>query len=367
MTMALVLGGPGGVLPTSLALATQRMAPKAAVDFDALMAQAEEQRSAGEHAAAARSYAAAYRSLPEGERTGLMGELAVDNALVDYRAAYEQRPERALIEEPLVLLVELEEERTRAHGAGEAEAVPPRLLEEQDRLRTQLQALEDAEVEDAIEPLPPPVEEDRSEQTRPSKRSPTPRWIWAGLGVSAGLFLVGASTVIGTGVWLTAPESRSFGFRPQLIEAGLATSIEGVSEPGDSSNPDANNGAFFEVNPAELPPFVDICEYNTHDYSLDGNGFYAKGEPLTANGGQGSRNIEVAKVCRRGENLRKVQVAFGIVAIAGLVSTATFTTLLLLHRRRSHKAASAWQRRGLGLQLGPTPGQGFAVGLQGRL
>lgn len=110
-------------------------------DFDELMAQAERQRSVGEHASAARSYAAAYRVLPYTEQVGLMGELAVENALTEYRTAYEQQVGAwDLLEESLGLLEVFIDARSRAHADGKVGEVPAWLEGERARLRELLEA-----------------------------------------------------------------------------------------------------------------------------------------------------------------------------------------------------------------------------------
>ncbi|MEM9459654.1 MAG: hypothetical protein AAGF11_36085 [Myxococcota bacterium] len=109
------------------------------------MDQAEQQRANEDLMASARSYAAAYRSLSERDRIGLLGELAVDNAATDYRAAYRKQPRGlALLEESAQLLEGFVAQRQRAQGKGEEGAVPPRLRRELERLRRQIdQALPD--------------------------------------------------------------------------------------------------------------------------------------------------------------------------------------------------------------------------------
>ncbi len=101
-----------------------------APDADALLARAEQQHAAEEYPQAARSYSAAYEALPPEDQEDLLGEIALDNALKDYRAAYEQTPEDiALLEEPIALLEGVE----RARG----DAMPPPLADELERLRMQ--------------------------------------------------------------------------------------------------------------------------------------------------------------------------------------------------------------------------------------
>ena len=125
----------GGVSGTGVAAEPESAAQEAG--FDALMDRAEQQRANDDLMASARSYAAAYRSLSEQDRIGLLGELAVDNAAADYRAAYRKQPRGlALLEESAQLLEGFVAERRRARGKGEE--VAPRLRRELERLRRQI-------------------------------------------------------------------------------------------------------------------------------------------------------------------------------------------------------------------------------------
>lgn len=132
-------GGPRPGLPSIVQAASEPTPSDGAEDSYGLMVQAEQQREAGDHAAAARSYAAAYRALSEVEQAGLMGEIALENALADYGLAYEgARQEVPLLEEWVALLEGFVEGRARLHRAGQAEAVPPSLEAELTRLRALL-------------------------------------------------------------------------------------------------------------------------------------------------------------------------------------------------------------------------------------
>ncbi|MCX4243458.1 hypothetical protein [Paraliomyxa miuraensis] len=242
MALALV-AGPGGALPSSWVWAAARPSKKSTAEFDRLMAQAEAQRNEGDHAAAARSYAAAHRSLPEGERSGLMGELAVDNALASYRAAYERDPdEMALLGEPIVLLREFLDLRTRDHQAGTAEEVPFRLQMEQERLRSELRSIrkqrKETEIIEAAEAAaalssPPAEQEDepRTKKTRtktprtktPKTKNKQPRgsevydvWILVGGSVA----LASGVTLLGGGLWNMAQVGKRARARRDALDQG---------------------------------------------------------------------------------------------------------------------------------------------------
>jgi len=140
VVVASLVMGPSLVLaPAPARGASARVLAPGAQDYDGLMGQGDQQRAASEHAAAARSYTAAYDMLSAEDRVGLYGELALDNALADYRAAYEQAPEDvATLEEPIALLERAIDQHEAAMASGQAEAVPERLVEELARLRVQL-------------------------------------------------------------------------------------------------------------------------------------------------------------------------------------------------------------------------------------
>lgn len=202
---------------------------------------------------------------------------------------------------------------------------------------------------DASPPPPPPpqVEGGDSDSARDGKwefglQRPTPRWKWAGFGVSLGVGLVAVAGSIGTTVWIVAHDNNSFGFRPRLIEAAN----------NSLRNPNPDN----QVNPMTVD---DICEYNVTNED---------GSPLVADdtGIEGARNLGVANVCNLGEKVQTTNVVFNIVAGVGLLSTVVFTGLLLVHRKPRSPVARTWRRRDLRLGLGPTWGQGSALRLGGR-
>lgn len=222
---ALWIGSLGIVLSPSLAYAAERMAPNAdGVDYDGLMAAADSERTRGEHAAAARSYTAAYQALPEADQPGLMGELAIDNALVEYGEAHEEQPEElALLEEPLALLDAFIETRARAHAAGLAEAVPPRLEQERERLRAMLEEARIAsmpEPEEPVDEVSPisPVIEDEPTQDRPGNRKADVTIVASGVAL-----LVGGAALVGSGIWNFATVNRQVQSRRTALDAGLFT------------------------------------------------------------------------------------------------------------------------------------------------
>ena len=227
-----------------------------------------------------------------------------------------------------------------------AEELVDRLLPDELRVTTA-----DVSAEQAPPPPPPPsssrVESDDSRRGRGGTlefglQRPTPRWKWAGLGVSLGVGAIGAVGAIVTSVWITAREDSSFGFRPRLIEAAN----------NSLRSPDPVN----QVNPTLVE---DICAYNRTNDS---------GDPLIVEGTSqpGVRNAGVDNVCRLGERVLTTQRAFSVVAGVGLLSTAIFTGVLLVHRKPDSQVARAWRRHGLRLGLSPTWGRGSALRLGGR-
>ena len=136
LTVSVWVVGPRLGLLSIVQAASESAPSDGAEDSYGLMVQAERQREAGDHAAAARSYAAAYRALSEVEQAGLMGEIALENALTDYGVAYKGAPQEvALLEEWVALLEGFVEGRAKLHRAGQAEAVPASLEAELTRLR----------------------------------------------------------------------------------------------------------------------------------------------------------------------------------------------------------------------------------------
>lgn len=212
MMVALGLIGTGGALAPWSARAARHTAPEASVaDFDRLMAQAEQQRDSGDHAAAARSYAAAYRGSSQADQSGLLGELAIDNALSAYAKAREQDPEElAFLEEPEALLADFITVRAQAHGAGAAEVVPERLEHDLERLRADIEQLR-ADIERRSRPsvVESPVEV-------PTQRRHAGEAILSG-GVVA---LVGGAVLVGSGAWTVVTVNRRAEARLDELDRG---------------------------------------------------------------------------------------------------------------------------------------------------
>lgn len=193
-----------------------------------------------------------------------------------------------------------------------------------------------AEPEPSSEPGPS-SEPSRGDRLVWGYQRPTPRWKWAGFGVSAGLGLIGVVGAATTAAWINADGDARWGFRPSLLDAAH-----------DSLN---NPNAFNRVDPA-MPG--DLCEYNRRDDN---------GELLmAADGGPGARDVGVGDVCNRGADMYTNFIAFSITAGIGLVSTTVFTILLFVHREPKGRVARAWRRRGL--QLGSSPFATGGAGLQ---
>jgi hypothetical protein len=96
--------------------------------------RAEEQRAAGRYSESARSFASAYDALSEREQAGLKGEIAVSNAVDDFKLAQEQAPEElALLAEEVALLERFEGNPKRK------EAMPVGLAEELARVKARVE------------------------------------------------------------------------------------------------------------------------------------------------------------------------------------------------------------------------------------
>jgi len=206
MTAALGLTGLRVAPP---ARAAYRVEPDAT--FDELMNLAEQQRDAGDHAKAARSYATAYRGLSDADKPGLLGELAIDNALVAYDEASEQSEDQALLEELETLLGDFVTVRTHAHDAGTAEAVPETLERELERLRATLdqRRAEAAQADQPDEPPPPPV--------------PRPHALDTSIEIFSGgvVALVGGMVLVGVGAWNFAVVNRRAATQLDALEQGM--------------------------------------------------------------------------------------------------------------------------------------------------
>ncbi|MEX1365219.1 MAG: hypothetical protein AB1Z98_18980, partial [Nannocystaceae bacterium] len=180
----------------------------------------ERQRKDGEHAAAARSYAAAYRGLSDADKYGLLGELAVDNALVAHSEANEtQAQELASLEELAALLDDFITVRTRAHEAGEAEAVPERLVQELEWLRVEID--EQQRPEPGVARGPAAHGPAAHGPTGGPSRARSPRSN-ANLAILSGgaIALVGGVALLGTGAWNFAAVNRESQARLDALDSG---------------------------------------------------------------------------------------------------------------------------------------------------
>lgn len=225
LVVAVALGGSGVVVPSSADAASGTEPAAEAADFDGLMEQAERQRSDGDHAAAARSYAAAYRGLADADKSGLLGELAIDNALAAHSESSEaQATELASLEELAAMLDDFITVRSRAHEAGEAEAVPERLVQELEWLRVQIDERGRSEADVAQGPA------DRdSSGGDPSGRNPSdrparargPRFN-ANLAILSGgvVAVVGGVVLLGTGAWNFGTVNRESEARLDALDSG---------------------------------------------------------------------------------------------------------------------------------------------------
>lgn len=208
VAVMLLVGGLGVASPSLTNAAQLQPTDAQAPDFEGLMAEADQQRAQGEDAAAARSYAAAYRALPEADRAGPLGELAVDNALTSYGRAYEARPEDlVLLEESVALIEEHIATSTKAHDAGEAQEVPPRFEEERVRLTAQLEAAREATSPPEEDAEPEPLE---LEPVEPGPVDPEPVEPEANRRADVAILSSGAVVLAG-GVALIAGGGWSFG------------------------------------------------------------------------------------------------------------------------------------------------------------
>lgn len=114
------------VVVTALPCAAWADAPTG--QFDELMSQAEAQRTSERHSEASRSSAAAYHALGPQQRTGLLGEIALDNAWADYESAAAADTELSLeLTRAITALLETAiSERSQAHRTGTADVTPQR-------------------------------------------------------------------------------------------------------------------------------------------------------------------------------------------------------------------------------------------------
>lgn len=188
-----------------------------------------------------------------------------------------------------------------------------------------------------VEPEPEEPEQTQREKSTlwMGLEKPTPRWKWVGFGTTLGLTVAAAGVTIGTGVWITASDDNSFGFRPRLIEA--------------ANNSLRNDNPDNQVNPMTVD---DICEYNVTDED---------GSELQADDGSGpgARNLGVANVCRLGERVKTTQIIAGVATGVFGLTTLIFTGLLFIHKRKP--GSDAMLRRGLTLGIMPRPEGGASI------
>ncbi|MEM9457380.1 MAG: hypothetical protein AAGF11_24585 [Myxococcota bacterium] len=108
--------------------------------------RARQQREAGDYAAAARSYAAAFDALSEPEQMGDSGTIMVDEATKDFARAQQQNPQDlALLNEEAALLERYQEVRARGYEKGLCDPIEPDFDEELKRVRRRIDKLHDNE------------------------------------------------------------------------------------------------------------------------------------------------------------------------------------------------------------------------------
>lgn len=154
--------------------------------FDALMADADAARSNNDSSAALRLHVRAHRALAPADRVGLMGEIAIENALDDLDASPMPEEDGAALHPWLVQAVD---ERQAAHRRDEAGPVPERWLTTLEAL-TPPEPPPEPEVEAPIAPAPV--------DPAPARRT-TPTRDRALLGTGIGLTLAGAG-LLGGGI-----------------------------------------------------------------------------------------------------------------------------------------------------------------------
>lgn len=199
---------------------------------------------------------------------------------------------------------------------------------------------EDDELPPQADPLPMPAETEPETEPEPSQSNiyfgiekPTPRWKWIGFGTSLGLTVLAGGATAGMGVWLT---SKNGGFRGQLIDAAEAS----LEDDSDINDVDPN-----------LPQGINLCEF-ARSRPNDANG-NPLGEP-----GQ-VRNASVVKICNKGDDVRKAQLAAGIGTAVFGVATLAFTGLLLIHKRKP--GVDAMIRHDVQLGISPTLNGGVSI------
>lgn len=200
------------------------------------------------------------------------------------------------------------------------------------------------ESEPGLEPViefepEPNAEEGASGRLVWGMQRPVPAWKKAALGSSAGVALVLGGAWVGMQVWLRAD---GVGFRKKL----LAMAEESVQD----------DKALNDV-PTTLPETVNLCDY-AEARPTDPQTGEVLGEP-----GQ-VRNAGIVKLCGDADAVRRASLGVGIGALASVLSTAVFTTLLFVHREPERARAQARRQLHLGLALGR--GRGATLSLGGR-
>lgn len=193
------------------------------------------------------------------------------------------------------------------------------------------------------EPTANPDETDRPEPRPRDKKyvwgldKPLPNWKAAGLGVSAGLFVISLGTAIG----LTVATKTTL--RDKLVR----TANDSLKDNYPPGHPKAG-----QVNPEnDIDPTVtpDICAKAREHPAID-----------VKNPGS-VRNKKVTEVCNIADGVEKGQfAAWAGTAVFG-VATIAFTVLLFVKKNDSAAAAAAW-RHGLRLGAAPTRGGGMSFG-----
>lgn len=170
------------------------------------------------------------------------------------------------------------------------------------------------------EPITPPEQADKPKRERKyewGKDSPMPTWKKVGVGVSAGLFVAGLASAIGLTVAVKVTLRRKL-----LAEV-------------DASQDDAN-------------------ENNDIDRSSDNLCDAARATPPGETNPNKVTNAKVTKVCNTADGVAKAQLAAWIGTAVFGVATATFVTLMFVHKRRP--GTSAWQRRSPTFGIAPNGG-----------
>lgn len=235
-------------------LASAQMVPGGDVPartFDDARADAVEQREAGDHASAARSFVAAYGALSAEERVGARGEFVVSAAVDDFRLAQQANPDDlSLLQEETEILEHFDQERTKARSEGRSEATPEWLLEELMRVRRRTEELARAsrasqddnspQEQEAAPDVPPPVvpPPDEKETNRKTRRDDRPdRQLDVELlGGGLAAFVVGTSLIAG-GAYGRAntrdeTESNRYGLSNGLMITGVVATAAGIGLVG---------------------------------------------------------------------------------------------------------------------------------------